>query len=95
MSSLLAIEKLVKNKETEQFIYPNDEKRLGYEHLLWPRNEIFFHLEIDCDNTMQEISEVFPEGFEEQPGMFWITIDKDFLGILWAVILSNKKFKKN
>ena len=93
MSSILEVEQLVKNKETERFLYYNPkEKRLGYEHLLWPRNEVFFHIEIACENSSDEILSIFPEAFEEQPGMFWVTVDKHFLGMLWAVILNNKKF---
>lgn len=81
---------VTKNKPTEWFVY----KECTYEHLLMPEGTVdkpFFHIEIDVNNTDEEIKEIFPKSWEEQPHMFWLTISKDFLGILWAVIITNKR----
>ena len=90
MGKILELENVKKEKPTEWFIYPGG-KTPGYEHLLWLRKEAFFHLEIDVKNSNEEIMEAFPEAIEEQPGMFWLTVDKNYLGILWAVIITNKR----
>ena len=83
-----------KNKPNEWFIYP-DGKKPGYEHLLMPDNTIdrsFYHIEIDVKNTDSEMQEVFPEAWQEQPHMYWLTVSKSFMGILWAVIITNKRY---
>lgn len=92
MGKILGIENPKKVKATEWFIYP-DGKTPGYEHLLWPGKKVFYHIEIDVKDSNQRILEVFPEAFEEKPGMFWLTVEKDFLGILWAIIITNKREK--
>jgi hypothetical protein len=92
MGEIIDLENPEKKKPTEWFIYPNDNPP-GYEHLLWSGKKVFYHIEIDVKDSKQRILEVFPESVEERPDMFWLTVEKDFLGILWAVILTNKRTK--
>lgn len=92
MTSLLSIEKLQREIPTEVFLY-HQKDRIGYEHLLWAGKQLFFHIELDCTDESDTIKNFFPESIEEKPGMFWITVSENFLSVLWAVIITNKRYK--